>query len=210
MALTELELDRLSRACKKLPRGRDYRVHDYVPNVLNTVLDFQMDSAVVGASMRHFEEHHAIKSHRKLAALLSTYPNTKTGNSKLAQTLWGYNHWTRAKFLRKLLREFGVRGIRGQASLKRWFTDANIESDVKCQFRTREHSIGIALFHWLQLRLGVDTVKPDVHIRKYVSTAVGRAVSPEDAVAGLLIVAKRLRRKAHRFDAAIWHHQREA
>lgn len=209
MSLTPNELSLLTAECRKLPVGRDYRVHDYVTNVLNTVLDFQMESQVVGASMRYFDENHSIKSHRKLSATVAGYPNTKSGNLKLAQCLWGYNHWTRAKFLRELIRQFDARNIRGQESLKRWFTSADFETDVKGRFRTKEHSIGIALFHWLQLRLGVDTIKPDVHILNYVENAIGRRPSPSDAVAGLLTVAKRLRRKAYRIDAAIWHYQRE-
>ena len=68
--------------------------------------------------------------------------------------------------------------------------------------------MGIALFKWLQLRVGVDTVKPDVHILNFISKAVGRKVSPADAVIDLELVARKLKRKAARLDAAIWHYQR--
>ena len=208
MTLTEREGEKLARECRKLPLGPDYRVNDYVKNLLNTVLDFQMDTKVVSASMHHFETNHTVRSHRKLQALVDEFADTKGGNMKLAQHMWGNNHWTRAEFLRCLLAEFDTRGIRGQASLKRWFTQVDFSEDVKGQFRSQHHSIGIALFHWLQLRLGVDTVKPDVHILNFVERAIGRRPKPVDAVDGLIKVARQLRRKAHRIDAAIWHFQR--
>ena len=209
MALTSKELAKLIDACKTLRPGPDYRVNDYVANVIDTVLDFQMHSKVVVASREHFYRNHIIRSHKGLLSIVSKFPNTKAGNLRLAQHLWGYNHWTRANFLRELLLQLDRRGIRNQTALKKWFTCADFERDVKGKFKTKKHSIGIALFHWLQLRLGVDTVKPDVHIRNFVSQTIGRQVSSIDAVTGLVAAAKKLRRKAYRLDAAIWHYQRE-
>ena len=208
MALTSKEASSLVAGCRRLKDGPDYRVNNYISNVMNTVLDFQMDSKVVGASSEHFRQYHHVNSHRKLAAIVASFPNRKAGNLRLAQHLWGYNHWTRAKFLREILKQFDARGIRGQASLKRWVESAEFVQDVKGQFKTKEHSIGYALFHWLQLRLGVDTVKPDVHIINFVSESVGRRVSAKEAVDGLLSASKTLKRKAYRLDAAIWHYQR--
>jgi hypothetical protein len=180
-----------------------------VLNLLTTVLDFQMKVEVVDRSLEYFSETRAIRSHRKLREIVDSFPNTKTGNQALANYLWNNNHWSRAQFLRTLLDSVEARGIRGQASLKRWAKNADFDTDVKGQFKTNLHSIGFALFHWLQLRLGIDTVKPDVHILNFVSSAIRRRVRPDETVAALRQIAKTLKLKAHRLDAAIWHYQRD-
>lgn len=166
-----------------------------------------MKSPTVGAAMSYYEENHGYRTHKKLREILDGYPNTQKGNLRLANILWNNNHWTRAKFLREIMRAFEERGIKGQESLRRWAEQADFETDVKGQFRTDEHSIGYALYHWLRLRLGIDTVKPDVHIMSFVSAAIGRDVSQEEAVSGLLEVAKQTNRRASLLDAAIWHYQ---
>ena len=80
---------------------------------------------------------------------------------------------------------------------------------MKGQFRTEEHSIGDVLFHWLQLRCGVDTVKADVHVIKFVSDAVGRRVTAAEAKRGVMAVAKDSGRRASLLDSAIWHSQHD-
>jgi hypothetical protein len=105
--------------------------------------------------------------------------------------------------------EFENRGIKGQKGLQKWIAKADFEKDIKGQFKTKEHSIGIALFQWLRLCLGIDTVKPDVHIINFVTTAVERKVTPEEALESLLIVAEQTERRASLLDAAIWHYQKE-
>jgi hypothetical protein len=210
MALTKREIQKLRTQCNKLEDGPDYRMNDYVRNLLNTVLDFRINVATVESSMRHYEEHHGYRTHKNMKKFIEEYPNTKTGNKELAYSLWGNNHWTRAKFLRKFIIEFEKRGIKGQKSLQKWIANADFEEDIKSQFKTKEHSIGIALYQWLRLRLGIDTVKPDVHIVNFVATAVERKVTPKEALESLLIVAEQTERKASLLDAAIWHYQRES
>jgi hypothetical protein len=208
MALTDKELLRLKKACSKLEDGDHYRYKHYVENLLNTVLDFQMHVAVVEASIKYFFHNHNIKSHRKLKELVDSFPNTKSGNLNLANCLWNNNHWSRAKFLRKLMNYFDKIGIKGQKSLEKWVKTSDFEKDVYGMIKTKEHSMGYAIFKWLQLRCGVNTVKPDVHIINYVSRAVKRHVTPEEAVEGLKMVAKILKRKAYRIDSAIWNLER--
>jgi hypothetical protein len=208
MTLSPEELRHLRRACDKLDDGPNYRCKDYIPNLLNTVLDFQMKSKAVGAAMDYFEETHGARTHRRLKTLLSTYPNTERGNRNLAKFLWNNGLWTRAKFLRKILECFEERGVKGQKSLERWVKEADFESDVKGQFRSEHHSIGYALFQWLRLRCGANTVKADVHIINFVSEAIHRRVYAEEATEGLRRIAKESKRRANRLDAAIWHYQR--
>ncbi len=149
--------------------------------------------------------HCHYRTHKKIKSLVETFKTTKKGNLALANYLWNNNHWSRTKFLRMLIEEFENRGIKGQKSLRKWISEADFDTDIKGQFKTDEHSIGIALFQWLRLRLGVDTVKPDVHIVNFISNAVGRKVTQQEALDSLLEVAQKTNRKASLLDAAIWH-----
>ena len=209
MALSKQEIKKLIIRCNSLADGPDYQKCDYVGNLLNTALDFQMHVNTMHSAIEYYEKHHGYRTHKKLKQFIDGFPNKKKGNLRLANSLWGNNHWSRAKFLRMLLSEFEIRGVKGQASLTKWVTQADFNTDIKGQFKTKEHSIGIALFHWLQLRLGVDTVKPDVHILNFVSATIGRNITQREAVGGLLEVSKQTKRKASLLDAAIWHYQRE-
>jgi hypothetical protein len=212
MTLLNSELRALHQACAKLKKGPDYRCDDYIGNLLNTVLDFQMRSPVVLKSITYFWENHEINTHKKLEILIARFPDTYLGNLQLANNLWGNNHWSRAKFLRVLMRCLDQRGIRGQKSLGRWFRNTDFEADVKGKFKTQEHSIGFVLFHWLCLRLGLETVKPDVHVRNFVRNVIGRAVPDREIVTALTAIAHRLpsqERRAYRLDAAIWHWQQQ-
>lgn len=193
MALSKRELRALRQACQRLGPGRDYRCDDYARNVLALVLDFRMHAGVAGAAAAHFRAHHGARvSHRALCRLLDAFPDTRPGNRALAQCLWGAQHWSRAAFLRALLAGFEARGIHGPRSLARWARAADFARDVRGQFRSREHSLGFALFHWLRLRAGVATVKPDVHVRAFVSRAISRQASAAEAVDGLIAVARQL------------------
>ena len=213
--LNKSEYRRLYQACGRLDDGPDYRMSNYALNVINTALDFMVRVETVNAAMRYYRDKVGYKSHRKLKELVDSYPNTYTGNKALARYLWDNEMWTRAKFLRVLLREFKQRGIRGQRSLTRWLADADFKEDIEGQFvsrhrregKTGSHSIGIKLYHWLCLRCGIDTVAPDVRILKFVSSTIGRKASEEESVQALVSIAKAQRRMAYRLDAAIWNAQ---
>jgi hypothetical protein len=58
------------------------------------------------------------------------------------------------------------------------------------------------------MRLGIDTVKPDVHVMRFVRGAVGRNVSEADAIAALGEAARALGTTATRLDWSIWEFQR--
>lgn len=214
--MKDAEYDALYEACLHLDDGPDYRINNYALNVINTALDFMSHVETVNSAMQYYMDNVGYKSHIKLKELVDSYPNTKTGNMALASHLWDNQMWTRAKFLRVLLREFEQRGVRGQKSLTRWLAGADFKEDIEGQFisrhrskgKTRYHSIGIKLFHWLCLRCGIDTVAPDVWILKFVSSTIGRKASPEESVQALVSIAKTQGRKAYRLDAAIWNAQR--
>ncbi len=209
MSLTEEERRVLFDECRKLPEGKNYRTDDYVINLLATVLDFQMKGEVVDAAMGFYKENRRseLRTHKALAELVASFPNTKTGNMQLAKYLWNNNHWSRAEFLRELLRYFDRLKIRGSRTLSRWASSTEFQ-EVKGKIKTKEHSVGYAIFKWLQLRLGVDTVKPDVHVKQFVSDCIGRKAKDEETVEAVEVIAKELQIPAFLLDAAIWEHQR--
>jgi hypothetical protein len=54
------------------------------------------------------------------------------------------------------------------------------------------------------MRLGVDTIKPDVHVLRFVSSAIGRRVTQDEAVTSLEEVARRLGISARTLDGSVW------
>jgi hypothetical protein len=71
------------------------------------------------------------------------------------------------------------------------------------------HSIGYAIFYWLGLRCGVGTIKPDLHVRRFVESAIGRRPPPQETVEALVNIAGDMGLKTYKLDSAIWHHQHE-
>jgi hypothetical protein len=58
------------------------------------------------------------------------------------------------------------------------------------------------------MRAGVQTVKPDVHILRFVAGAIGRPVNEDEAVTGLETVAERIGVPARTLDWSIWESQK--
>ena len=209
IAMIGKEYKALYQACRQLADGPDYRMSNYALNLINTALDFQFNVEAVNKAMCHYRENIDYSSHRGLKSVVVQFQNTNRGNTRLAQHLWSNNMWTRAKFLRVLLHQFEIRGIRGQQSLTRWLSNADFEQNIRGQFRTTHHSMGIALFHWLCLRCGIDTIKPDTHVINFVTDTIGRRASAEESVQGLTRIAQEQGRMAYLLDSAIWHYQRD-
>ena len=63
---------------------------------------------------------------------------------------------------------------------------------------------GLSGFQYLRMLFGVQTVKPDVHIRRFVSDAVGRSVGDEEALVLIEAAGKHLKWPLSRLDYAIW------
>jgi len=64
--------------------------------------------------------------------------------------------------------------------------------------------LGQAIYRWLVMRLGVETVKPDVWILRFVAKCLARPVSEDEAVTSLEKIAKHLGISARRLDWSIW------
>lgn len=206
------EQARLTAACAELPIGRDYRERDYVTVLLTTVLDFQLQVEVLAAALAHYRRTlwRRIRTHKQLATLAGTFPDTRAGNLAFARALWGNNCWTRAQFLRALMSFFEGLRATDQTKLWRWLKTADFERDVRGKIRSQYHSVGPAIFHWLLLRMGFDTVKPDVHVTRFVQEVVGRRVRPQEIVDGVVQAARELDRRCFELDAAIWQEMRSS
>jgi hypothetical protein len=202
-SLSDAEYAVLFVACRNLPPAKtDYRIHNYVENLLLTVTDFQLHTKVVIKAMQHFKTHtqQDATDLAGLKAVLGQYPDDKEGNTNLAQCLWGYNLWTRAEILRRLVGFFETEGVTDQASLVKWATEARFRT----HFQGRVKGLGYAVFNWLIMRQGVETIKPDVHVLRFVQNAVGRPVKETVAVEALMRVAHEIGIPAYKLDWAIW------
>ena len=192
------ELDRLEAACREVPPSDpDDANEDLLTVLFWTVLDYQNRAATVRHALAHFRSEHAedVRSFEDLEAVLAAHPD----DEDLAETLWGDRHWRRARELRGLVAYFRERGVTDLAALRRWAagsTQANFVGHIK--------GLGPAVYRSLVMRLGVDTIKPDVHVLRFVSAAIGRRVTQDEAVTSLETIARRLGTSARAVDASIW------
>jgi hypothetical protein len=197
------EIGRLAEACRSLPAGPwEHEEHDYITNLLVMVLDLQMNTVTVERSIQHYRDHrwNELRTLDQLAGLLRRYPDDKEGNLRLARYLWGNNHWTRAGRLRALAAFLAGEHLSTQSELRAWAR----QSDYQRDFAGRVPGLGPAAYYSLLMRLGVDTVKPDVHVRRFVERVVGHAVTDAELVRAVTEAARRLGRPARELDAAIW------
>lgn len=80
-------------------------------------------------------------------------------------------------------------------------------ADFRRDFEGRVKGLGFAAYQWLLMRCEVDTVKPDVHTRRYCERVVGRRLSDAQVVDLIRRAARRLDIPARSLDAAIWEHE---
>ena len=76
--------------------------------------------------------------------------------------------------------------------------------DFDRDFRGQVRGLGFAVYKWLVMRQGVETIKPDVHVLRFVRSAVGRQPSEAEAVTALERIAMELGLKAYELDWGIW------
>jgi hypothetical protein len=186
---SQIDLERLAVRCRELPPAEeDHRINEYVPNLFLTVLDLRLDSKIVRRAYNYFQAHRSgdIQTHTQLASLLDQYPNDPQSNTTLAIYLWGYRYWNRVETLRGVVGFFGTRGITTQQRLREWAAT----SDFKRDFEGKISNLGFAAYKWLVMRLGVNTVKPDIHLHRFVSLHVGRRLGDRELVELLEGVAK--------------------
>jgi len=206
--IDQQEFDLIFERCKELPPAKgNYLENDYVTNLLLTVLEYQLHSRIVEKAITFFQENRRaeIRTAGDLKELLARYPDDETGNTRLAQYLWGYKYWNRAHQLRELLAYLEFIGVTSQRALKEWAESSDFEKD----FEGRIRGLGFAVYQWLVMRQGVETIKPDVHIRRFVESILHRSPTDDELVEALEKVATRLCLKAYELDWRIWEYQRD-
>ena len=120
----------------------------------------------------------------------------------MAIELWNYHHWRRAQELRGLVTYFRERDVTDLASLRSW-----AEGSTSKDFVGHIKGLGPTVYQWLVMRAGVETIKPDVHVLRFVAGAIGRPVNEAEAVQALEVVAERLEISPRVLDWSIWEYQ---
>ncbi len=206
--LTGDEFNSLLQACRALPPAKgNYLVMDFIENLLLTVLDYQMHTTAVKRAMEHYKKNlwNQIRTIEDLKRELAKFSDNKEGNTALALHLWGYKLWTRAGQLRGLVRYFDSSEVRDQEALKAWAQGSEFKRDFAGQVK----GLGPAVYNWLVMRQGVETIKPDVHILGFFRSIVPRPPADDAVIEALKAVAKQLGLKAYELDWRIWEYQRE-
>jgi len=199
----ESDIERAAAVASELPPALgSYMEEDFVMNLLETVLDYMLQTTVVVRALEHFRDSRWAEVHTldDLEALFERYPDDQQGNTSLAQYLWGYRLWTRAEQLRRLARYFRSIGVVDQERLREWAH----RSSFKVDFEGRVKGLGPAVYQWLVMRQGVDTVKPDVHVRRFAESAVGRPLGDDDVIELVMKTTQSLGIKAYELDWRIW------
>jgi hypothetical protein len=201
--ISDEEVEKLAAAARVLPPNTSvYLEQDFVMNLLETVLDYMLQTEVVVKALERFRENrwNEVRTLDDLERLLARFPEDQAGNTALAQYLWGYNFWTRAQQLREFVRYFRSIGVVDQERLKQWAWTSTFKKD----FEGRVKGLGPAVYQWLVMRQGVDTVKPDVHLRRFAEAAVGRKLTDQDVIELTSKAAARIGVKAFELDWRIW------
>jgi hypothetical protein len=205
--LTDVDLAKVLAVCQALPAAEGmYLEDDFITNLLATVVDYQMHTTAVQRALNHYIKvrRSELRALDDLKRLMAQFSNDKDGNTDLAQHLWGYNMWTRAAQLRSLTDFFESVGVVDQDSLRAWAT----QSEFRRDFEGRVKGLGPAVFNWLVMRQGVESVKPDVHVHRFTERAVGRRLSDDDVVQLVMGAARTLGHRSYELDWAIWEFER--
>ena len=209
LVIDDADVKRVAVAAKNLAPAASVTIEeDFVMNLLETVLDYQMHTTTVVRALEFFRANRWIdvRTLDDLDATLSSFADDRPGNEALAGYLWGNRHWRRAHELRGLARYFRSIGVVDQPTLKEWAH----RSEFRRDFEGRVKGLGRAVYQALLMRQGVDTVKPDVHVRRFAEAAVGRRLSDADVVEVVTRAARELEIEACELDWRIWEASRGA
>jgi hypothetical protein len=213
--LTETELRLVSQEAAKVPLVQETRVDDDLGTCLvRTVVDFQMHTTAVERALAHFEQARAGKTPllSGFERLLAAYPDTAKGNEKLAEVLFGYKMWTRAGLLRALVRFLRDEGVHDLAGLRSWAERSEFQRDFQGKVRYladgRTYGLGLAVYSWLVMRLGVEAIKPEARLKRFVETAIGHRASDTDVATSIVAAATGLGVSPRQLHWSICHEMR--
>lgn len=211
IGVTHEQFQHLLIACADLPFLRQPRPPtNYMEDILTTVLDFHMQAPVVCNALDYFRENvqrqHGIDTHSQLQSALDRYPDTEEGNKEASRFLWNNSHWVRVDHLRRLLAFFLSINVTDQLTLHAWTRQAVFERD----FKDRVKGLGIAVFHWLLIRSGVSTIKPDVWVINFVKRVTGKRMSEKVLISVFTEIAPLIGESLQTIDMTIWDFEKRA
>ncbi len=190
---------------------------DYMEDVMETTLNLHIQEPVVINALNYFKRHHnpppshqsqssVISTHWQLVNVLNGFADTKEGNKAAAQFLWGNFHWTRVELLRKFLVFLSSINVTDQPSLHAWAKQADFERD----FQGKVRGLGIAVFHWLLIRCGVPSVKPDIWVISFAQRVLGKRVSEKKLVQAFTEIAPLIGESMQTIDLTLWYFEKLA
>ena len=200
------DAERIAAALKRLQVAKRQSYGWRVPplDVLDCVLSLNRPyySFVVPRVTRFRDAHPALTTLSGLRRLIRRYPSLLSFSvTELRVPRFRPRRHTARR--RRLSSRRGVavpRGRTERARLSAWaksVTPANYEG-----FGVR--GFGLAGFQYLRMLFGVQTTKPDVHIKRFVGNLVRRRVSDVEAIALLEAAARIARVPLRDADNAIW------
>ena len=68
--------------------------------------------------------------------------------------------------------------------------------------------IGYAIYQWLIMRQGIETIKPDTHLIRFVESVIHHSFTEKELVDALEKMAREFGLKAYELDWKIWEYQR--
>ncbi|MCX7178681.1 MAG: hypothetical protein NTX56_07880, partial [Proteobacteria bacterium] len=182
--------------------------HDYMRDLMLTVLDFHMKAEVVGTAINYFRDRvqpvDDIHTHEHLTQTLACYADDQEGNVEASLYLWSNRHWQRAHLLRGLLAFLASIGVTDQPGLRRWASTADFEKD----FQGKVKGLGLAVFQWLLIRCGVPTIKPDVHVISFAQRITGKKLADTVLVALFNEISPLVGQSMTTIDQTIWSSER--
>lgn len=186
--------------------GTDRDYPDYITNLFLTVLDLRLLNPIVKNAITHYEDNgwEEVRTLEDLERVLARFPDNPVGNREAAKYLWGYAYGERLGWLRGLVRWAREIGLTDQDRLRAWAYESNFQR----AFASRTKGLSIAAYCWLVMRLGVDTVRPDVMLYRFARKALGRDFGDFELIEVIMEAAHRVGRSARELDGSIWEEER--
>jgi len=123
--------------------------------------------------------------------------------------IWNYAHFDRVRILyqvctslEKVCKESSEHNLNSNEILllKKWVADMDLKNNELIEIK----GIGIASVQYLRILLGIDTVKPDIHIKKSIKNIYGINLSDTATIKFIEKVSIEMELKTRMIDAFVW------
>lgn len=198
-------IEKLRKALKSfgyIHQRDDYSWSNPTLNVIDCVLSLnrKYDTFVRPRIDSFAKNHPDIKSLDDLRKLIIKY-----GTDKFAINELNYNHPNRIETLLGVI-EYLIRvqkdfkGLTEIARLEEW---AN-KTSPQLAYTVGVRGFGLAGFQYLRMLFGAQTIKPDVYIKRFVSSVIGKKISDWEALEYLERAATEEGLPLREIDGKIW------